>query len=278
MGLININLTIYKLKAGENVKYIIYDLEFNQKDNSSAEIHNNSKETKSDNNSNMPFEIIQIGAIKLNEKFETISTFNRLVKPTLHKSIHPFIENLTRITNEMVESCENFISVYEDFLDFIGDDEVILCVWGLADIKELVRNIKFYDLPAAYISKYIDIQKYTSKFFKFPKSSRIGLKNAIEFLNIPLEGELHDAFNDAHYTAEIFKLIYSYKRIKPSLYTPPKRISQPKEKIDMVSLINQFKKMYGREMSSEEISIIKLAYTMGKTRQFIIEDVDQRKN
>lgn len=254
------------------MKYIIYDLEFNQKNNSSVEVNTECEETKNNVSSNMPFEIIQIGALKLDKNFETISTFNRLVKPTLYKSIHPFIENLTKITNEMVDSCEDFISVYEDFLNFIGDDEIILCVWGLADIKELIRNIKFYDLPATYISKYIDVQKYTSKFFKFPKSSRIGLKNAIEFLNIPFEGEFHDAFNDAHYTAEIFKLIYSHRRIKPSLYTPPRRMSQPKEKVDMVSLISQFEKMYGREMSEEEKSIIKLAYTMGKTRQFVIEN------
>ena len=51
---------------------------------------------------------------------------------------------------------------------------------------------------------------------------------------------------------------------------PPRRISRPKEKIDTFSLINQFEKMYNREMSEEEKSIIKLAYMMGKTKQFII--------
>jgi inhibitor of KinA sporulation pathway (predicted exonuclease) len=259
------------------VKYVVYDLEFNQKDNSPVEGNIDSEKTKHKVSSNMPFEIIQVGALKLDKNFETLSTFNRLVKPTLYKSIHPFIENLTKITNDMVDSCEGFISVYEDFLDFIGDDEIILCVWGLADVKELIRNIKFYDLPATYISKYIDVQKYASKFLKYPKSSRIGLKNAIELLGIPFEGEFHDAYNDAHYTAEIFKLIYSHRRIKPSVYTPPTRISQPKEKIDMVSLINQFEKMFGREMSEEEKSIIKLAYTMGKTRQFIMKDTKQDK-
>jgi len=257
-------------KAGEDMNYIIYDLEFNQKNNSSAEVNNSSIETEVNNICNIPFEIIQIGALKLNESFQTISTFNTLIKPTVYKTIHPFVENLTKITNDMVASCKDFVHVYEDFLKFIGNDEIILCVWGAADIKELVRNIKFYNLSTSYVPKYFDIQKYASKYLKAPGKSRIGLRNAIELLNIPIEGEFHDAFNDAYYTAEVFKLIYN-DNIKPMIYTPapPRRISQPKEKIDAISLINQFEKMYNREMSEEEKSIIKLAYMMGKTRQFI---------
>ena len=46
----------------------------------------------------MPFEIIQIGALKLNENLETISTFDSLIKPTIYKYIHPFVANLTKIT------------------------------------------------------------------------------------------------------------------------------------------------------------------------------------
>jgi hypothetical protein len=80
----------------------------------------------------------------------------------------------------------------------------------------------------------------------------------------------HDALNDAYYTAEIFKRIYS-KDIKPDTYIPdaPKKVRQTKEKVDILALIKQFEKMYNREMSPEEKSIIKLAYLMGKTRQFI---------
>jgi len=259
------------------VNYIIYDLEFNQKNNISAEVDSSSTESDSNpteteiNKTTMPFEIIQIGALKLNENFETISTFNTLIKPTVYKYIHPFVENLTKITDDKVASCKDFLHVYEDFLKFIGNDEITFCVWGAADIKELVRNLRFYNLSTSHVPKYFDIQKYASKYLKAPGKSRIGLRNAIDLLNIPIEGEFHDAFNDAYYTAEVFKLIHN-DNIKPMIYTPapPRRISQPKEKIDTFSLINQFEKMYNREMSEEEKSIIKLAYMMGKTRQFIL--------
>lgn len=245
------------------MNYIIYDLEFNQK-------HNSFIENEFTQSNNIPFEIIQIGAIKLNESFETLSTFNTLVKPTIYKKIHPFVESLTNITDEQVASCNDFPTVYEDFLNFIGNDETILCVWGIVDIKELIRNVSYFNLSTSNISKYIDVQTYASKYLNRDKNSRIGLKNAIELLNIPINGYFHDAYNDAYYTSKIFKIIY-HSKIKPCIYKakPYKRIVQNKEIVDTSSLINQFEKMYNRDMTEEEKSIIKLAYFMGKTRQFI---------
>lgn len=38
--------------------------------------------------------------------------------------------------------------------------------------------------------------------------------------------------------------------------------------LDEYSLIKQFEKMYNREMSEDEKSIIRLAYLMGNTNQF----------
>jgi inhibitor of KinA sporulation pathway (predicted exonuclease) len=249
------------------VNYIIYDLEFNQKDKSSNE---NKTDSIMENMLNLPFEIIQIGALKLDADFQTISTFNSLIKPTVHKHIHPHIESLTKITNKKIALCKYFPDVYEDFLEFIGNEEIILCVWGIVDIKELIRNLKFYNFPISNISKYIDVQKYASKHLNTPNKARIGLKNAIELLNIPINGEFHDAFNDAHYTAKIFKHIYNTEIIEPSTYafTSSKRAQKPKETIDIASLIRQFEKLYNRKMTEEEISMIRLAYIMGKTRQF----------
>lgn len=245
------------------MNYIIYDLEFNQKNNDFLDNTSNQR-------NNIPFEIIQIGAVKLNENFEVISTFNTLIKPTIYKTVHPIVKNLTNITDAQLLHCNDFPTVYKDFLDFIGNDEIIICVWGMVDIKELIRNVNFHNLSALPIYKYIDIQTYASKYLKTEKKSKIGLKNAIELLKIPISGNFHDAFNDAYYTSEIFKIIYDNK-MKPIVYKAYnyRKATKPKEKIDTVSLIKQFEKLYNREMSEEEKSIIKLAYIMGKTRQFI---------
>ncbi|MBU5591868.1 exonuclease domain-containing protein [Clostridium sp. MSJ-4] len=242
--------------------YIVYDLEFNQK-------YSNSSNDKTI--SELPFEIIQIGALKLNENFETISTFNELIKPKVYTTIHPYVESLTNITIDKLSSSELFTTVYHNFINFIGNSDVTLCVWGKADIKELIRNVKFNNLSTSFIPlKYIDVQKHASTYFNVPKGSKIGLKTAVELLNINFENRFHDAFYDAFYTTEVYKKIYN-TNINPKIYTTnnAKRLSKSKNKVNTTALVNQFEKMYNRKMSDEEKSIIKLAYIMGRTNQFV---------
>ena len=219
----------------------------------------------------MPFEIIQIGAVKMNEDLEVISTFNNFVKPSLYKEIHPFIEELTSITTEIVDDKSLFPKVYNDFINFIGNEDFIMCVWGLDDIKQLMRNITFHNLNIhKNIRKYIDIQNLASKEFKMPKGNRLGLKTAVEFWNIPTETNFHNALNDAVYTAQVFRKVYS-KNIKPSIYSNSNfnRVSKPSLKVDTEKLIAQFEKMFNRKMTKEEKCIIRIAYNMGKTHQFL---------
>lgn len=247
--------------------YIIYDLEFNQADKSK-------NDDKKSTDSKLMFEVIQIGAIKVDEYFKVISTFNSLVKPSVYQKLHPYVENLTKIDMEKVNLSRAFPEVYDDFINFIGSDNPILCIWGAADIKELIKNIEFHKLPTDLIPKdYIDIQQYASKHLKAPNGSRIGLRNAVEILNIKTSGDYHDAYYDALYTFEVFKEIYT-SNIKPTIYTPSpsKREKAIKEIVDIPALINQFEKAYSREMTDEEKIIIRTAYMMGKTRQFIIKE------
>ncbi|CAH0436102.1 exonuclease [Clostridium neonatale] len=241
------------------MNYIIYDLEFNQ------------PLSKDNNISDLTFEIIQIGALKLNENLEVISTFNRLVKPTAYLEIHPYIENLTQISTDMVMSHAQFPHIYNEFIDFIGNDEFVMCVWGAGDIKELIKNINFHKLKTLdNFKKYIDVQKLMSKYIKTPKGTKIGLGSAVEFFNISVTKEFHDAFNDAYYTAEVFKKLYN-PEIKFSIYEnkPSKRVDLPKRKLDTLRLFAQIEKMYDRSLSDEEKSLIKLAYNMGRTHQFL---------
>ncbi|MCF0146793.1 MAG: exonuclease domain-containing protein [Clostridium sp.] len=249
------------------MKYIIFDLEFNQSSN------------KEDKIPQLPFEIIQIGALKLDEDFKTISTFNELVKPTVYKNIIPYVQELTKITEEILHSAKNFTDIYYDFTNFIGNEEVTFVIWGLVDLRELYKNIIYFNLPTENLPKlYIDIQHYASKHFNIPHKKSIGLKNALNFLNIHIESEFHNAFNDAYYTAEIFKELYT-DSIESKVYshTPIRIKSEPKKIVNYDALILQIEKMYNKKLNSEEISMIKLAYNMGKTHQFLIKD-DESQN
>jgi len=240
------------------MNYIIFDLEFNQGYESI--------------NPGCPFEIIQFGAVKLDEKLKKISTFNYFIKPCIYKEINPYVQRITGITLNMLDNAKPFEQVYEEFLEISRD--CVLGIWGMSDLKELLRNIKYYSLNISSFSKeYINIQQYASKYLFCPKGTQIGLEKAIKFLSIPLENQLHDALNDALYTAKVFKKIFNNNIIPIEYNFQNHRIRQKNKnaKVDYVKLIKQFEKMNGRELTEEEKSMIKLAYVMGRTNQFQLE-------
>lgn len=252
------------------MKYIVFDLELNQ-DFSNIVI--DEKDITLNRKSFYPFEIIQIGAIKLDSNYNTISTFNRFIKPTLYTKVSTFVTELTGITTEQLLVEETFPNVYKDFLDFIEDTNSTFCTWGMSDIKELFRSVKYHQMNNNYLSKnYINIQPYTSLHFGLSSKKLLRLQTAVESLNIPIKQAFHDALSDAYYTSEILKKIHhSYMEAKT--YDPEEkcvtRPIKPKKIIDVDGLIEQFEKMYNRELTEEEKGIILLAYKMGKTHQFL---------
>ena len=254
------------------MNFIIFDLEFNQG-------FDFKKTGKPANNPKCPFEIIEIGAIKLNESLEAVECFHSLIKPKIYKRLHPFVKDITKISNEDLNHAPSFSEVYINFLKFIDSEYDVFCVWGTVDLKELYRNALYHRLHKKRLpQRYIDIQSMAATYLNNPTGSSIGLRNAVELLNIPLDNEFHNALYDAAYTAEIFKRLY-HKNIKPETYnylplSTVKKATQPKNKkrLDKKSLFLQFEKMFNRQLSSEEKEMIKLAYKMGQTNQFMIDN------
>ncbi|MDP4144274.1 MAG: 3'-5' exonuclease [Bacillota bacterium] len=251
------------------MSYIIFDLEFNQD-------YNFVKDDDYKKATNCPFEIIQIGAVKLDENLKILSCFCELVKPKIYNNIHPFVKKITGIRMSQLRSAKPFREVYKEFIEFITSDRTILCVWGMTDLKELFRNVQYHKLNSFLIPReYINVQFYASKLLNCPQGTNIGLRNSVELFNIPMTNTFHNALNDSIYTAEVFKIVYN-ENIKPKLYIPNSTVNstrqnEEKQEVDTYSLIKQFEKMFKREMSQEEQSIIKLAYMMGRTNQFLIK-------
>ena len=71
------------------MKYIIFDLEWNQ-----------SPRGKDGENKRIPFEIVEIGAVKLDEELNIVDTFSMFIKAQLGKKLHSRVKELTNITND----------------------------------------------------------------------------------------------------------------------------------------------------------------------------------
>ncbi len=173
--------------------YIIFDLEWNQ--------CNVNKEKEGEN---LPFEIIEIGAVKLNDDRNMISEFSELIKPQIYQKIHYITSKLIHIQMEELEKGKPFVDVINQFLEWCGDD-CIFCTWGPLDLLELQRNMQYYGMKPLSDRplKFYDVQKLFSIAYEDKKSRRT-LEYAIDMLDIKKDIPFHRAFSDAYYTAKVF--------------------------------------------------------------------------
>ena len=115
------------------MNYIIFDLEWNQSNCPEGEI----KE--------IPFEIIEIGAVKLNSEKQIVDRFNELIHPRIYKEMHKITGNLLHLQMKELENGDEFVHVAKRFLTWCGDD-VTFCTWGPIDLTQLQRNMAYYQI------------------------------------------------------------------------------------------------------------------------------------
>ena len=181
--------------------YIVFDLEFNMffkfNEGDSA-------------NSDLKNEIIQIGAVKLNEKLETIGKFDLLIRPVIYRRINPYVKRKTNINTKRVVQGTPFVKAIESFLSWIGN-EYILCSWGHDDILALRENCLFFGSNFLSFNRFINIQQLYMNLRSLSQQPK--LESVVEDLEIAVSSPFHDAFSDAYYTAEIFKKVYDFSDV-----------------------------------------------------------------
>lgn len=183
------------------MNYIIFDLEWNQ----SSHPDNSSRVDK--DGRPLPFEIVEIGAVKLNENRDMIGEFSELVKPQIYHEMHYITSKLIHLQMEQLEKGKPFVEVMKQFLEWCGED-CMFCTWGPLDLLELQRNMEYYEMKPLSDRpvRYLDIQKLFSIAYE-DKKSRRSLEYAIDMLGIHKDIPFHRAFSDAYYTAQVFDMI-----------------------------------------------------------------------
>ena len=159
-------------------------------------------------------EIIEIGAVKLDDKLNEVDTFSELIRPVVSKKLRSRIKNLTNISNEEVRTGRPFEEVIKDFEEWIGDDAVVLS-WGDTDLRTLLTNFKWFlkKNSVTFIDKYADLQKYCQCFINMENIQQAGLSYAAECLEIdPEKYPHHRALDDSILSAECFKKVYDEEK------------------------------------------------------------------
>lgn len=180
------------------MRYIIFDLEWN-----------NAYNYKTQKGIN---EIIEIGAVKLNEEFEVVDTFKQLIKPVVSRKLGSNFKRLTHITMDEINiNGIPFDRAFADFSRWSSGDDTVFMSWSNSDLYTLVDNYKRFknttNIP--FMKKYADAQSYCMQFISDHNGRQISLSNCAERFEIEVDtSTLHRALEDCILTACCVKKVF----------------------------------------------------------------------
>lgn len=175
------------------MNYIVFDMEWNRPADNCF--------VKNDGGIRLIGEIIQIGAVLLDENMKIIDTYKSYIRPKTYSKMHPSITELTGITDEMLVGKRDFIQVIEEFKNWCPEESFFMS-WGYDDMPMLENNLMFYNisydrLPTCYNLQVMFNMQTENRYRQF------SLSFAREYFKIEENKAIHDAMNDAYYTALI---------------------------------------------------------------------------
>ena len=152
-------------------------------------------------------ELIEIGAVKMNSKFEVIDTYQTYVSPD-YGSMDERIIELTGITDDKLVGAPKFAEAMDDFAEWIGSEKTQYYSWSMSDIRQFQSEAEFKEYSGNIIRKmevsWNDFQQEYSVLLGIEK--KIKLKQAVAAADYEFTGAAHTALADAVNTAEILRL------------------------------------------------------------------------
>lgn len=175
------------------MNYIVMDLEWNQSTSALGE------------NPRLPFEIIEIGATKLDQKFNIIDQFGAMIKPRVYRRLQPKIKEILGYDESSLKTGRPFDVVYREFKKWCGED-FMFCTWGPLDLTYLQQNMDFYYMKQlSYPLKFYNLQEIYAIQNYEDRRQTPSLEKAVDEFEIEIDAPFHCAKNDAYYTARIFQ-------------------------------------------------------------------------
>lgn len=176
-------------------------------------------------------EIIEIGAVKLDDTGQEIDAFTQYVKPQFGK-ITEYYANLTGITNEKVADAPHFLEAMSRFYDWIGKEDYTIYSWSDSDSiqisKEAVLKHEEDERLHQMLEHWVDYQVVFGKLLGVEK--KVGLMDAVHAIGEQFEGNQHDALWDARNTADIYRISLDRKKFD-TLMKPLVDLFQPQKQV-----------------------------------------------
>lgn len=174
------------------MNYIVFDLEWNQPANETVVV----KEPVY-----LTGEIIEIGAVKLDETFKIVDELRLYVMPKYYTKMHHKIASLTHINDKCLqEKGMPFPEACQTFRQWCGEEYAYM-TWSDSDLPVLIDNMLLHSLDVSEIPVCYDIQRVFAR--EIMRTDRqYSLDAAIEILGEQGD-QAHDALHDARNTVKV---------------------------------------------------------------------------
>ena len=162
-------------------------------------------------------QILQIGAVKLNESFDITDTFEATVKSAISKKVTGRFAELTGITTEKMLAGVPLDTAVDRFNEWT-DENAVTMTWSDSDLYSIKENEEalLSGGRTFKIGKYLDLQKFIQGELRlngYTDKNQISLAAAAEKLGVETESfDLHTARDDSLVCSALLKKCYNEER------------------------------------------------------------------
>ncbi len=158
-------------------------------------------------------EIIQIGAVKLNERYQVLDTYEAFVKP-IYSELCGICMRLTGIRPADVENAPALPQAAALFEQWVGAEDAQYYSWSDNDSKQFFNELKCKGAGelVPHYANWIDFQ---AVYCKLVEQNRMALDLALSGAGLFHIGSKHSAMSDALSSVQLLKLIHSESLFEP---------------------------------------------------------------
>lgn len=188
------------------MKYILLDLEWNSAYSSAHKKFIN--------------EIIEIGAVKLDENLRETDSFRQTIRSGLTRTLSGRFKRLTNITNEEMRAGCTLAEGLARYSQWVGPDDITM-TWSNTDLYVLLENCRLFtawERPDC-VGRYVDIQRFVQEEMNrrgliADAKQQISLARAAELFGIDLAGlDLHRAETDSRLCCLLLQKTFDRDRL-----------------------------------------------------------------
>lgn len=147
-------------------------------------------------------EIIQIGAVKIDDQANVLDTFEMTLRPRIFRRLQHRIAQVTGLSQGDIDAGIPIAEGLQRFVEWAGPDAEF-AEWGLDDVPILKQNLFLYNMDESWPTRWYDLQQIFVQTYPRQEGEGMTLESVVDRLGIPKEDPFHNALDDALYTVKI---------------------------------------------------------------------------